>query len=283
MGYGCQWVCLSPRRPQKNVKETLLEASVQPTELSALNRAPYQGFIHPKTEVFRNRGFGLSFLVDDPKLYEEFLRTAREIHAKWGKVPIRDIMPSAIQYTIGRYFGNFEADANTEAANRQFYMERCFADTPPVSLAEVRGKGFAVCAEKAAAAQNLLSMIGLKSELYYSLKCKLSDAENEDAHAYNVVSTENGHFIFDPTNPVTVQHDQSKTYQPTLYRITPEELARLRGGGGCWRLPSFVSLIRSSLRLLAGSADSRRGGASLQMMGEPGSTPVPSSSSYGSC
>lgn len=176
-------------------------------------------------------------MVDDPEIYKLLLDSFKEFKdsQNWQGRSLREITPYAILRTIGNYFGNYFSTTNTESLNRAFYWDRGSADSEDVHLNELKGKEFAVCAEKAATAQNLLSFLGYESVLIASTKCRLNTSEQDDqgGHMYEVVTSGENYLIFDPTNPTLVEKEDGGTYTivPAFYPLGQMEYKVLMSGG----------------------------------------------------
>ena len=209
-----------------------LTASSQPRNISIAEF--YQGFIHPESNI--RRSFIVDpFRIDDTDIYSELIQNIGELKNMpgWDQKITRELMPTAVLYTIAKYFGNAVGTSGTENRNQQFYMDSTTSESQGISIKELKGRGIGVCAEKAGVCQNLLSFAGLDSTLVLSDKCQLA-GEKENLYAYNIIHTERGYFIFDPTNPE--QHTQQDTralvnYSPVFYPITIEQYQNLKSGG----------------------------------------------------
>ena len=153
----------------------------------------------------------------------------------WKGREVRDMVPSVVGYTVGKYFGNHVGLGGTESRNKQFYFDHSGVGIDYISLSELKGQSLAVCAEKAAVTQNLLSFLGYQSELVASTGNQIGEDSqvNQDGHMYNVVSSERGHFIFDTTNPVEVINQDNKLVHvnPATYPISEQEYSDLMRGG----------------------------------------------------
>lgn len=229
---------LRTERINQFIEERTAELTVQstPTELSLIRGSVYKGFIHPETRVIR------SYLVDgvminDPELYRVLLEVIRQHkeHPEWQKSTMREIAQNALMRTIGTYFGNWYDSGDVEERNRAFYLDHTMAESDDVLIKEFRGKRIGVFAEKAAVTQNLLTFMGYDTELVMSTNNRLGavDVDHRDGHAYVVVTTDRGHFIFDPTNPAIARKADGSlhTVLPANYPITDEEYHRLESGG----------------------------------------------------
>lgn len=215
-----------------------LESESEPTRLSVFNRTFYKGFIHPKTDVLRNE-WSEAMRVDDSQLYVLFIKTIDAVRKlpTWAGSPIRDVVAAAMQETIGLYFGTFAGDEGTEKRNEEFYLKLAkqgkLSGIKYFTISELKGKGVAVCVEKAAVAQNLMSFKGLDSFIVFSSKCAIKGIANEPPHVYNIAHSDRGFFIFDATNPCVMKkpHGEIVGYRPATYEITKEQFEIIRGGG----------------------------------------------------
>ncbi len=213
----------------------LLTENSTPQTFSVMSK-PKRGFLYPESGI--KRSFIVDpFLVDDPEIYKQVIETFKEFRANpdWQGKTLREIAPFAILRTIGNYFGNHWGTENTENNNRVFYMDRSGVDSEDIHMSELKGKKIAVCAEKAAAAQNLLSFLGYDSELIASSKCRLESLEKDDqgGHMYNLITSGDNHLIFDPANPTLLTKDDSSIYMamPAFYPIDQDDYKRLMSGG----------------------------------------------------
>lgn len=192
-----------------------------------------QGYIKPDALIQRSPMVD-PLKMDDPELYAtlfETIKKFREIPG-WKEKELRAIMPEIIQHTISGYFGNEAGTVNTEKENSTFYLDYSTdADSKSIPLKALKGKGIAVCAEKSAAAQNLAMFAGLEPYLVMA-DCKL-DGDKEQLHSYNILKTDNGYFIYDPTNPrMLIEKDTNhlKSSYAAIYKITDEEFMLLKQG-----------------------------------------------------
>lgn len=213
----------------------LLTTATMPKEFSLIS-APRKGFLHPESRIRRN-GMMDPFKVDDHEVYRLLLETFKEFkdNQNWQGKSLREIAPYAVLRLIGNYFGNHYATTSTENNNREFYVDRMNADSEDIHLNELKGKGFAVCAEKAVVAQNLLSFLGYESELVASTKCRLESPEKDDqgGHMYTVITSGENHLIFDPANPILIKKEDGgiQSVHPAFYSLDQEKYRALMSGG----------------------------------------------------
>lgn len=167
--------------------------------------------------------------MDDPGIYTELMDTIREFRKKsgWDTYPMRQVVTYAIQYAIGRYFGNHTTGPEQESENQQFYMDRSSVDSQPFSISELKKKGIAVCAEKATTAHNMLNFLSFDSKLIFSNNCKLIETDKNSGHAFVVVKSSRGSFIYDPTNP---RIDGAGALSPALFKLTSAQAEEFASG-----------------------------------------------------
>lgn len=210
-----------------------LESTTSPTELSVVSNKLYNQFIHPETKVVRNYMVD-PFKVNDPALYQELITNLRLFKSTpgWAERSLRNISLPALQHTLATYFGNAVASEDTENNNRAFYMRRVSAESNTIDLADFKSQNIAVCAEKAAAAQNLLKILGYESEMVFSSQCRLQEEGPEEAHVYQLLRTDKGNFIYDSANPVThkAEDGQIVGLVPAIYSINETEIEKIHRG-----------------------------------------------------
>jgi hypothetical protein len=211
--------------------KSLTEKSVR-HDISAMTGTRHEGWIHPDSEVRR------TFIVDpvninDDQAYTVLIDVLKQMKAAgWKERGMRATLMPAIQHAIGTYFGNHYATEHTEMQNREFYIDHVSVDSANVSLSELRGKGFAVCAEKAALAQNMLAFAGMQTELILS-NCQLIPGSEKELHTYNIISSDGSkHALYDPTNPIFLNDENGKllSTQPSIHPLTDEQYQSLIRG-----------------------------------------------------
>ena len=215
---------------------TELTTDSKPTTLSLVSGSVYRGFIHPETRIMRN------FLVDavridDQEIYRTLLESFRQFrdNPSWQNKSMREIASHALIRTLGDYFGNHYSTSSTEEKNRQFYWDHGSVGSKDISIAEFKGKRMGVCTEKVSVAQNLLTFMGYDSEFVISTNNRLDASETDDrgGHAYILITSDKGHFIHDPTNPIMVEKEDGTVHAvlPSNYPIVEEQYQSLVKGG----------------------------------------------------
>lgn len=208
-----------------------LQGTAKPKEFTVFSQ-PYKGFIHPESEI-KPTAFLDGFMLDDKDIYTDLVDNVRAFKQdeKWKSKSVREINPYAVLKTLGEYFGNYAADTDLEGRHHSYCMDHSSVDSEALSLKEIRGKGIAMCTEKAAATQNLVTLLGYESEFCLSQGCELVEGKKE-MHAFNILSSDRGRFIFEPTNPVFVSDSGRNmvNFLPATYKITEDQYGDLMTG-----------------------------------------------------
>ncbi len=183
-------------------------------------------FIHPDTEIIKFYG-GDRLKLNDPDAYKSLLQAFSDFRKAW-KIDTKKTTMQSIDRALGIYFGNTFSSNSTLKENIKFYSDHTHSESDSVNLSELKGKGIAVCAEKASLAHNYLKFLGIDSKLVSSLNCRFTEGNN-DSHAYNLISTKNGEFLYDPSNPVIIRDAQNEilTTNATVYPISREDYDHL--------------------------------------------------------
>ena len=122
-----------------------------------------------------------------------------------------------VYYFIRGYFG-LEGDSKNRsilfASNKDEY-----------SIDDLKGKNAAVCADRAALAQNLFSILGVES--YY-----LVGQVNGEDHAYNVINYKGNYFLYDSSKDIP-RYENGKLINWLAYvkPISIEQMEVLLNGG----------------------------------------------------
>jgi hypothetical protein len=209
----------------------LQEGAKKVNTISHMVNNHHEGFLIPTAEIKRTP-FLDGFRINDPEIYSLLISTVKEFKQMpgWQSKTTREIMPSAITTCISRYFGNIRSDGNTEGLNQEFYLNHSSVDSESINLSNLKDRKIAMCAEKAALAQNLLAFVGLQPEMIMA-ECELTPGTKE-MHAYNLVHTSKGYFLFDPTNPKIYYDKDSRivNYHPSIYPISSDQYEQINSG-----------------------------------------------------
>lgn len=113
------------------------------------------------------------------KIIEDF------INYYFGKPSVMDLRDS--------YFDKFALQTETD--------EEMFDMIDGFSIGDMKNKNIAMCTERAAIAQNLLSLFGI--EIYYCMGCIEHDGK-EESHCFNIARAKERYILLDYSMPVSV-------------------------------------------------------------------------------
>jgi len=215
-------------------------------EIDQLGNSVHRGYISRNTGVRRNIMVDPVYL-DDDSVYEAYMRDISERLKQTEMAPddVSRATLGAVQTTITNYFGNAYGNEVIEKRNQAFYLDRSGVESKPISIKEFKHKGIAVCVEKASLAQNILSFAGFESALIMSSDSELIPGHKE-AHAYNVLHTKRGYFLYDPTN-LLFDYDAEGNISASrlaVYPISEEQYTGLLQGGD----PVALTYVESHLK-----------------------------------
>ncbi len=128
---------------------------------------------------------------------------------------------------INSYFGTFVS------AKRNYYFydqhwqqtktdQELFEAIDRNQLGDLKGKNAAMCTERSALAQQVLSLYGFES--YYCIGCMEHDGKQED-HCFNVVRKKDNYMIVDYSRPVSKKdmNGNHEEYCPFFGELSKEE------------------------------------------------------------
>ncbi len=215
--------------------QTLEAKAIQPasSEINLVSNPVHKGYVS-KTVGVRRHIMVDPVYIDDNSVYEQYIHDVSERLRETEVTPddVSRATLGAVQTTIADYTGNSYGNQNIEDKNKAFYLERSGVDSNPISIKEFKHKGIAVCAEKAALAQNILSFAGFDSTLIISKDSELEPGHKE-AHAYNLLHTKRGYFLYDPTNLQFDYDHEGKISASRLavYPISEDQYNNILEGG----------------------------------------------------
>jgi hypothetical protein len=224
-----------------------LSASSTPGDISLLNRI-HEGFIHPDSAI-KQIAFGRGFRLDDNDIYTSLFITMKEFSEVdgWSDSPhdsqqFRRLALYSTQYALQRYFEGAATDAESIQSRNNLIRggvditdEKSFE---PRSIADYKGR--ALCAELAAAANNMLTMLGFETS-YIISELKIDDQKPE-SHAFLLVKNADGDsLIYDPTHPEVTFYEDRMSTKPFLAR-----------GGDVLTTEGSVTIPHSNTRIIDG-------------------------------
>ena len=132
-----------------------------------------------------------------------------------------------LEYFINRYFGvsnkiSREAIFNDIAWQTTETDEEYFKALDNNKIGDLKGSGAAMCTERAAVAQQLLSICGFES--YYCIGC-VDLGDRQEPHCFNIVKRKNDYALLDYSVPVPSykQNEKGVRYYPFVGTMSEEE------------------------------------------------------------
>lgn len=194
----------------------------------------YQGFFHPDSEIAPAYS-GTGFKVDDSEVYAPFAKHLRYFYELFFKQfdgdkakAYRNAVIYAAQYAQQDYFGNIHPGKEAARAREDLIWRGAFVTDEPEDeqVASVsQFKNIAMCAERAAVANNLMHIAGF-NPVYVMGELKLGDKRSE-LHAYLVMQNSEGtNVIYDPTNPHLLLNEEGgiASSYPGIYKVDEDFL-----------------------------------------------------------
>lgn len=171
----------------------------------------YQGYINSKSSI-KASNLVNPFYINQLDLYYQFLINLK----KDGQlIPNVDIV-FKIQKFIFDKFGPY----CDEKERRKIYIDyENSEEKEGISISKFYGNGAALCVERAAVVQNLLSFVGLKS---YMISGKIMTDGVTQSHAYNIFEPKEGmYLLYDVTNWLEIKNisDGNKYCYPAYINI----------------------------------------------------------------
>lgn len=190
---------------------------------NGLSSKPFKGFIPLETRIrFSNLG-PESYGMQTTDFIFEFSYWARE-----KQINNKGALLSSLVNFCDHYFGWPDSkksredffDAKLQTAKNE---EEYWAILENSKLGDFKGKKVAMCTERGALVQQILSVFGTES--YYCMGC--CDKSNQDAHCFNVVKGKDNFAVFDCSMPVTKYKEDGSVrgYYPFVGILTNEEFS----------------------------------------------------------
>lgn len=189
----------------------------------AIDKIPaHKGFISLDSRVRYSNGSIYTYSMKTKDYFYEFAKFIKNNNVKTMNHLVK-VVENFINYYFGeptgkdvrdRYFDGFVLQTKTD--------EEMFNTIERFSLGDMKGKNIAMCTERAAIAQNLLSLFGL--EIYYCMGCIKHD-NKEEPHCFNIARGRDKYILLDYSMPVSVVKDNTVyDYAPFQGHIELDEL-----------------------------------------------------------
>lgn len=192
---------------------------------------PFKGFLPLETRIkYSNRSVETYSMNTKDFFYEYALFLKKQNITKKG------MFVAALETFMNNYFGTEKKHVSRETIFNDIPFqntetdEEYFAALDNNSIGDLKGTSAAECTERAAMAQQILSLFDI--ETYYCIGC-IKKGTKEEAHAFNIAKTKNGYALLDYSMPVTRFNEDGKAvmYFPFMEEMTELEFEEFINGG----------------------------------------------------
>ena len=191
---------------------------------------PHKGFINSSTRIKYCNFEATTYSMKTIDYFYEFVKILRQSGVK-TKAEFINI----VQVFINEYFGlnSSRKDLRSEVIFDKAWQstksdEELFSALENNEIGDFKGKNVALCTERAAIAQNLLSLFGF--ETYYCIGC-IEKNGVESAHCYNIVKAPNVYVLLDYSQAVPMYQDNEiMGYEPFTGNIPFDKIDSVLNG-----------------------------------------------------
>lgn len=219
------------------IKSSLEEKNNSSNNISALGFTSsnvitiFNGFIPFNTRI-KYSNFSMSdYSMKTTDFYFEFARLLRK-----NKIQNKGQFISLIEPFINNYFG---INKTSKDLREQILNDRAFKTTTTDEeyfnklenneIGNLKGTNAAMCTEKSALAQNLLSLFDFES--YYVMGC-INNNGKDEAHCFNITKAKDSYILLDYSVPVPLISDNKVVgYTPFQGKIDNDELEQVISNG----------------------------------------------------
>lgn len=189
----------------------------------------YKGYISSNSPIKSSKS-AEAFYLDNINIYYDFI--------KQYKYHINEDEIIKMFQDLQNYFTDTFGLTGSQKKRNEVYCEYStelqnkIFDVEGLSVHKLTEKGAAMCLERSAILQNILSLLGLNSYFIYGKleKFGLDDITSE-LHSYNIVKiTTEDYLIYDISNPLSLEHNNTKYYFPAINVIGEGQLQDLING-----------------------------------------------------
>lgn len=162
----------------------------------------HKGFISLNTKIRYSNYSMNTYSMNTDDYFYEFARFIKKYQVK-----NKGLLVKLIENFINIYFGL----PNNKDMRDDFFDEIAFKTTKTdeeyfekldkLTIGDLKGKNRAMCTERAAIAQNLLSFFGI--ETYYCMGCIYNNGV-QDVHCFNIARSQDNFILLDYSVPISV-------------------------------------------------------------------------------
>ena len=198
----------------------------------------HKGFIPPDSRIkYSNLSMNMYSMKTTDYIYE-FAN-----YVKRNKISNKGTLVKYIENFINGYFGISNGTDMRDAYFDQIAFQTTTTDDEyfekleNLEIGDLKGKNIAMCTERAAIAQNLLSLFGF--DTYYCMGC-VSNNGREESHCFNIARAKDTFMLLDYSLPVPVfENGRAIDYAPFQGSIGLDELEDVLVNGLNKDFPSY--------------------------------------------
>ncbi|MCI8778360.1 MAG: hypothetical protein HFI87_04365 [Bacilli bacterium] len=189
----------------------------------------YKGYISSNSPIKSSKS-AEAFYLDNINIYYDFIKQYKEHINEDNLIKMFQDLQNYFTDTFGltgsqKKRNEVYCEYSSELQNKLF-------DVEGLSVHKLTEKGAAMCLERSAILQNILSLLGLNSYFIYGKLEKFAiDNVTSELHSYNIVKiTSDDYLIYDISNPLSLEYDNTKYYFPAINVIGEGQLNDLIDG-----------------------------------------------------
>lgn len=189
----------------------------------------YNGYISSNSPIKSSKS-AEAFYLDNINIYYDFIVKYK------NHINEEDLLK--MFQDLQNYFTDSFGLIGSQKKRNEVYCEHSIelrekiTDKNLLSVHKLTEKGAAMCLERSAILQNILSLLGLNSYFIYGRLEKIRESETtSELHSYNIVKiTKEDYLIYDISNPLSLEYNGEKYYFPAINVISEENLNNLISG-----------------------------------------------------
>ena len=195
----------------------------------------HKGFIGFDTKVSYGSDYFYDYSMKDYEMYIDFFKSLKKQNGKQENLDLNYLLNIIYSYVV-KYFQSEKEilkNPNISIMRDQIVMnylesiakdpnddEEWIKNKNELNISVFKGQGVAMCSERAALAQNLLSLFGIESYFCGGMVTK-NELENCDGHAFNFIRFDGRNYILDFSLPVYLYEGNEKvTCLPFISEIS---------------------------------------------------------------
>lgn len=190
----------------------------------------HKGFISPDSRIkYSNFSMNMYSMKTTDYIYD-FAK-----YVKKNKISNKGTLVKFVENFINEYFGISNGIDMRDTYFDQIAFQTTTTDDEyfqkleNLEIGDLKGKNIAMCTERAALAQNLLSLFGF--DIYYCMGCVNNDGK-EESHCFNIARAKDSFKLLDYSMPVPIfENGRAIDYAPFQGSIELEELENVLVNG----------------------------------------------------